>query len=132
MGAPMRAPKPTPIYRIIHLRNLPIYLAREAMHSANHWPDDGLEWQTNHDEGVQSKRARRSVECGPGGTLHDYVPFYFGPLSPMMLRLKTGRVAGYTEGQEPLTYLVSTAQAVKKSGAGFVFANGHGIAEWTE
>lgn len=38
--------------------------------------------------------------------MHDYVPFYFGPLSPMMLNLKTGRVAGYEEDQEPLIYLV--------------------------
>jgi len=72
------------------------------------------------------------VECGPGGCVLDYVPFFFGPLSPMMFRLKTGWVEDYTDGQEPLIYLVSTAQAVKKRGAGFVFTDGHGIAAWTE
>ena len=30
--------------------------------------------------------------------MHDYVPFYFGVLSPMLLQLKTGRVTGYNEG----------------------------------
>lgn len=64
--------------------------------------------------------------------MHDYVPFYFGPLSPMMLNLKTGRVAGYNEGQKPLIYLVSTAQDVEASGAGFVFSDGHGLAAFTE
>lgn len=64
--------------------------------------------------------------------MHDYVPFYFGPLSPMMLNLKTGRVAGYEEGQEPLIYLVSTAQKVQESGAEFVFSDGHGLAAFTE
>jgi hypothetical protein len=63
--------------------------------------------------------------------LHDYVPFYFGYLSPMLLQLKTGRVAGYNEGQEPLIYLVTTAQAVAGAGVGFVFSNGHGIAAYT-
>jgi hypothetical protein len=49
----------------------------------------------------------------------------------MLLQLKTGRVAGYTEGQEPLIYLASLAQAVRDSGARFVFSDGHGIAAFT-
>jgi len=49
----------------------------------------------------------------------------------MLLQLHTGRVAGYTERQDPLVYLVSTAQAVQQSGAGFVFSDGHGIAVFT-
>src|SRR5207248_2166584 len=68
----------------------------------------------------------------PCGTLHDYVPFYFGYLSPMLLQLKTGHVAGYNEGQEPLIYLKSTAQAVAQAGVSFVFSNGHGIAAYTD
>ena len=101
------------------------------MHSPNHWPDDGLVWQTNHDEGVQSKRAQWPVECGPGGKLHDYVAFYFGPRSPMLYQLHTGWVRDCDEGQEPIVYLVSMAQAVGKSGAAFVFSDGHGIAAFT-
>ena len=63
--------------------------------------------------------------------MHDYVPFYFGYLSPMLLQLKTGRVAGYTEGQEPLIYLQTTVQAVIGAGRRFVFSDGHGIAAFT-
>jgi hypothetical protein len=128
----MAAPKRMPIYRLIHIDNLPIYLHRSGMHAPNNWPDDGLEWKPNHDAEVQGKRTLKAVPCGPGGTVLDYVSFYFGPLSPMMLRLKTGRVVGYTDGQEPLIYLVSTAQAVKKGGVGFVFTDGHDIVAWTE
>jgi hypothetical protein len=40
-------------------------------------------------------------------------------------------VPGYDDGQEPLIYLVSTAQAVAKSGSGWVFSDGHGIAAFT-
>ena len=40
-------------------------------------------------------------------------------------------MAGYDEGQEPIIYLVSTAQRVVNSGAGFVFSDGHGIAAYT-
>ena len=84
-----------------------------------------------HSVEVQQKRLRKPVPCGPGGVIHDYVPFYFGRLSPMMLNLKTGRVTGYSEGQEPLIHLVSTCQAVQESGAGFVFTDGHGLATFT-
>ena len=48
-----------------------------------------------------------------------------------LFQLHTGWVAGYTERQDPLVYLVSTAQAVQQSGAGFVFSDGHGIAVFT-
>jgi hypothetical protein len=61
----------------------------------------------------------------------DYVPFYFGQLSPMLLQLKTNRVAGYTEGQEPLIYLQTTVEAVIGAGRRFVFSDGHGIAAFT-
>jgi len=80
---------------------------------------------------IQRERHTRIVGCGPGGVLHDYVAFYFGYLSPMLLQLKTGKVEGYNEGQDPLIYLVSDAQSVRDSGAGFVFADGHGIAAFT-
>lgn len=50
----------------------------------------------------------------------------------MMFQLKTGWVEGYNEGQRPLVYLVSNAQAVEQSGAGFVFSDGHGIANFTQ
>jgi hypothetical protein len=49
----------------------------------------------------------------------------------MLYQLKTGRVPGYGEGQEPLIYLVSTAQAIRDADIGFVFSDGHGIAAFT-
>lgn len=73
----------------------------------------------------------RRIPCGPGGVIHDYVSFYFGPRSPMLYQLHTGWVPGYAGGQEPLVYLVTTAQAVQECGAGFVFSDGHGIASFT-
>ncbi|MEA3367175.1 MAG: DUF4433 domain-containing protein [Planctomycetota bacterium] len=128
----MAVPVPTPILRFIHVDNLPTYLQRGGMHAPNFTPNDGLPWKVIHDEEVQAKRARRRVRCGPGGVLHDYVSFYFGYLSPMMLRLHTGRVEGYTENQEPLIYLVSAAQTVQQSATPFIFTNGHGIAAITD
>ena len=35
-------------------------------------------------------RSSRNVPIGPGGTLSDYIPFYFTPFSMMMYNIKTG------------------------------------------
>jgi hypothetical protein len=53
-------------------------------------------------------------------------------MSPMMLQLKTGQVAGYNEGQQPLIYLVSSAQVVEAADIRFVFSDGHGLARFTK
>ena len=117
---------------MVYVDNLATILRREGMHAANHVPDDGLPYRTIHNVDIQNARHVRRVPCGPGGVIHDYVPFYFGYRSPMLLQLKTNRVSGYTEGQQPLIYLVGTAQQVTAAGCDFVFSNGHGIAAFTE
>lgn len=128
------APNPTPILRFVHVETLPTLIRRGGLHSPRTMPNDGLPYRPIHSTTHQAARSEVQISCGPGGTIHDYVPFYFGPLSPMMLNLKTGRVAGYTEGQEPLIYCVTTAQAVLAAGRRFVFSDGHGLAtpltEW--
>ncbi|WP_040415676.1 DarT ssDNA thymidine ADP-ribosyltransferase family protein [Desulfococcus multivorans] len=70
---------------------------------------------------IQKIRRQRPIGCGPGGTVHDYVAFYFGPRSPMLLQLHTGRVEDYDEGQEPLIYAVSTVGIITQRGLGFIF-----------
>lgn len=129
---PVPVPSPTPIRRLVQIDNLHVCLVRGGLHAPNSAPNDGLVYKPNHDADVQAKRRASRLPCGPRGVIHDYVPFYFGCLSPMLLRLKTGRVTGFTGGQEDLVYLVSTAQAVEDSGTGFVFSDGHGLAAFTE
>ena len=128
----MPVPAPTPIYRFIHVDNLEVVLRRGGLHAPNHVHNDGLCYKTIHNRDIQDKRHVRRITCGPRGVIHDYVSFYFGPRSPMLLQLHTRRVAGYEEGQEPIIYLLSTAQAVAGSGAQFVFSDGHGIAAFTD
>jgi hypothetical protein len=125
-------PKPTLLYRLLHVDNLPTLLTRGALHAPNSTPNDGLPYRTIHNLNVQAGRHDKPIACGPGGTCHDYVPFYFGPLSVMLLNLKTGRVQGYNEGQAPLIYLVTSVQRVQEAGFLFVFSDGHGLAAYTD
>jgi len=127
----MPVPTPTPIYRFIHLDNLDLCLRRSGLHSPNHTPDNGLNYHTIHNLDIQNQRRVTRLYCGPRGVIHDYISFYFGYRSPMMFQLKTGWVENYDEGQEPLIYLVSTAQSVRDAGIGYVFSDGHGIAAFT-
>jgi len=127
----MTFPIPTPIFRLIHIENLQICLRRGALHAPNCMPQNGFVIRTIHNVEIQQVRRDTTIPCGPGGVIHDYVSFYLRPRSPMLFRLHTGWNTEYDEGQEPLIYLVSTAQLIKESGSAFVFSDGHGIALYT-
>ena len=76
------------IFRIVHRNNLPWILAnglhcRSSLVIDPHYVDIG-----NPD--LIGKRNARAVPIAPGGTLSNYVPFYFTPRSPMLLNIKTG------------------------------------------
>lgn len=90
-----------------------------------------MAYRTIHRADLQEARQVRPVPKGPGGNVHDYVAFYFGPRSVMLYQLHTGWVPGYAEGQEPLVHLVSTCQAIDAAGRPFVFSDGHGLARFT-
>ena len=77
--------------------------------------------------GIQDRRADMPVPCGPEGMLHDYMPFYFGPRSPMLFSISKGNVEGFDGGQRSIVHLVSTVQAVQAAKLDFVFTDGHGI-----
>jgi len=129
----MPAPKPESIslYRLIHQDNLEILLRRGALHAPNFTPDDGLSYKTIHNPNIQKSRNSFNIPCGPKGTCHDYVPFYFGPLAPMLLQLHTGQVKGYTDKQSHLIYLVANFQQFAAAGLNWAFSDGHGIARFT-
>lgn len=129
----MQVPNPTPILRFIHIENLETTLRRGGIHAPNNWPKDGLTWRILHNVEVQAARGKKVVPCKPGGVIHDYIPFYFGHHSPMLLNLKTGLVKEYPSGgQVPFIYLVSSAQKVDSTGNKYVFTDGHALAAYSQ
>ena len=78
-------------------------------------------------ENIQRRRHETAVPCGPGGTIHDYVPWYFAPRSPMLYANYMGNVPSNPDGQGPIVYLVSTVEAVAAAARRFVFTDGHAI-----
>jgi len=49
----MPIPRPTPIYRLMHLDNLAVCLEHGGMHAPNHAPNDGQDYRTIHNIEIQ-------------------------------------------------------------------------------
>ncbi len=120
-----QVPLPTPIFHITHVDNLTKILATRELRACAILRQQRTEYTDIAYQHIQDRRATKVVPCGPGGTLHDYVPFYFAPRSPMLYVNWCGGVPGYIGGQEPIVHLVSTAQTVKDAGLAYVFTDGH-------
>src|SRR5260370_7074394 len=72
-------------------------------------------------QGAQGKRATKLVAKPPGGVIHDYVPFYFAPRSPMLGAINLGKVEGCTYHQQDIVHFATTVEAGVEAGLTFVF-----------
>lgn len=65
---------------------------------------------------LKERRAKRQVPIPPGGTLADYVPFYFAPRSPMLYAIHRGNVRTHPADCTRIVYLVTSVQALRDQG----------------
>ncbi|GAB3897587.1 type II toxin-antitoxin system toxin DNA ADP-ribosyl transferase DarT [Spirosoma agri] len=118
----MPVPSPVWIHRIVHEQNL-LNILREGMLSRR-----AVTTTTNYvfigDSELTEFRDKWPVGLPDCGNLGDYVPFYFGPLSPMLLSIKTGfRVP--QRPQEEIIYLCCKVESIVEANLPFVFTDGH-------
>ena len=118
-------PDPTPIYHITHVDNLSLIIGDGGLRCCADLRRNKVGYRDIAYSHIQDRRATTRVPCGPRGALHDYVPFYFAPRSPMLYTIAQGNVPTYQEGQGPVVHVVSTVQAVQEVGEQFVFTDGH-------
>ena len=77
------------LYRIVHINNLQ-FILQNGMFTRHH-PLSDPQYLNIGDSTLIAQRNTYPVGINPpGGMLGDYVPFYFGPLSPMLYNIKTG------------------------------------------
>lgn len=121
---PQLGPDKAYIFRITHIRNVPFIL------------DHGIHCRSGgiHDPefiaiglpGIINRRAVHPVPIAPGGTLADYVPFYFTPWSIMLLNIKSGKNPEVIKREsEEIVIMVSSLPRLTELGRGFIFTNGH-------
>ena len=115
------------IFRITHVNNVPWLLAN-GLHCQNS-PMRDPDFVPIGSAELIAKRSHRVVKCGPGGTLGDYVPFYFTPYSIMMLNIKTGRGGAIRRDNAEIVVLTSSIHRLVDLGIPFVFFDGHAYME---
>ena len=117
----MPAPHPTRLFHITAIANLPAIFAAGSLLSKNGGAAAGINYQNIAHAGAQGARAARRVPDPPGGLVHDFVPFYFAPRSPMLYAINGGRVANCPWRQEDIVHFETTVQAVVAARNPFVF-----------
>ncbi len=124
-GHRVKDPATVAIYHLTHINNLPSILGTGGLGCTSQLDRRGFARTNIAYDSIQSTRSRTSVPCGPGGGLHDYVPLFFAPRSPMLFTVKNGNVPAYRGGQESLIHLMTTVATVITAGRPFVFTDGH-------
>ncbi|NEP83867.1 MAG: DUF4433 domain-containing protein [Okeania sp. SIO3C4] len=123
---------PTPIYHITHIKNLTSILNSDGLIAVSTLKQKQVSYTNIAYEQIQGRRARKIVPCGIGGVLHDYVPFYFAPRSPMLYTIHKGNVPGYQDGQSSIIHLVVEIEAIANSNLAFVFTDGHAVMDYSD
>lgn len=118
----MSRPNPTLLYHFTHIGHLGSVAAKGLL-SDTHAAESGLITTEIGQPGIKYQRRCRPVPCGAGGMASDYVPFYYATRSPMLYAIRRGRAASYTEGQDPLVYLVTTVEQLLALDLGPVFTD---------
>ena len=95
---------PTPIFHITAIVNLASIASVGALLSKRLVADRGLTAVDIAYGQIQDRRAVRQIPIPPGGTLHDYVPFYFAPRSPMLMTINSGNVPGCDYRQDDIVH----------------------------
>lgn len=110
------------VFRITHRENVP-WILDNGMYARN-----GAKFDPNcrniGNVDLIDKRARRKVPIPPGGTLSDYVPFYFTPYSIMMYNIKTGYGVQQVPNDE-IVIFVSSLFHLTRNGCCFLFTDQH-------
>lgn len=121
---PSQRPNIVRIYRIVHLDNVE-YLLTHGMFTKNHSHADP-NYINIGDNGLIAQRNSYPVGINPpNGVLGDYVPFYFGPLSPMLLNIKTGYRGITQRPQGEIVYIICKVNTLVGNCEEWCFTDGH-------
>lgn len=116
------------IWRIVHRDNIP-WLLENGLHCQNSTVL-ASRYVTIGNSDLIAKRCQRVVPIAPGGTLADYIPFYFTPFSMMLLNILTGWNV-LRRDRDEIVILVSSLHRVQTLGCDFVFTDAHAYSLWT-
>lgn len=109
------------IFRITHRDNLGHPL-RHGIHCRNS-PDVDPHFVEIGNPDIIGRRHSRSVPVTPGGTLSDYVPFYFTPCTPMLFNIVSGYQGMRQRQRAEIAIIVSSLPRLDEKGVSHVLAD---------
>ena len=116
----MPRPVPTRIFHITPISNLAKICAAGEICSKNLLASRSEGHDSIAHTTIQTRRATKQVVCAPGGVVHDYVPFYYAPRSPMLFALNNGKVHGCNWRQKDIVHIESSVESIAGAGVPFV------------
>jgi hypothetical protein len=116
----------TAVYHITYIENLASIVRAGQLDCDNGCVAAAIEPVSIAYSSLKEQRARTEVTVASGGTLADYVPFYYAPRSPMLYTIWRGNVIEYAGSQDDIVHLVCSADELAEPGC-FVVTNRHPI-----
>lgn len=111
------------LFRIVHINNVE-YLLHSGI-STQQDQQSNSDYVNIGDTNLINQRMDYPINLDGYGNLGDYVPFYFGPLSPMLLNIKTGYRGIKQLPQSEIIYICCKLNQVINCGAQWCFTDGH-------
>ena len=123
-------PKKARIFRITHIENI-AWILENGLHCKSSPVQDPSFVQIGNPDLI-AKRVTRTIPPPHGGTLDDYVPFYFTPHSPMLYNIATGWNGIQRRPMNDIVVLASSLHSLADNGVQFVFSDRHAYLEVAE
>ena len=106
------------IFHFTDVRNLDSII-KNALLCTNEKDRLGIKHHDIANQTIQARRDQMDVTVGPGGKVHDYVPFYFSSINPMLLSLLNHKNCD----QNLIIYLCVKIERLDKDDAVFTSAS---------
>lgn len=113
----------TYLFRMTHIENIPHILQYGITHLTS--PNANKKYVPIGDGSLITTRG--SFVLNNGKQLGDYIPFYFGALTPMLYVIQKGYNGVKVTPAKDIVYCVSSVQKIIDAQLDFVFTDGHAI-----
>lgn len=113
----------TYLFRMTHIQNIPHILQYGITHLTS--PNANGNYVPIGDGSLINTRSNFILNNGK--RLGDYIPFYFGILTPMLYVIQKGYNDVKVTAAEDIVYCVSSVQQIIDAQLDFVFTDGHAI-----
>jgi len=120
------------LFHITAVENLDKICEAGSLVSKNLCAEVGIDYQNIAHRGAQGARAIRALPDPPGGVIHDYVPFYFAPRSPMLSAIENGKVKDCHWRQADIVHFETTVSNICSDGREFVFYDRNATLPYSE